>query len=95
MTKVRTIQLGNKLVIVDGFSPLRYLDLTTNKVHKYNFKEHSHDWLITKENIPFRDEDGGKFIIDFYVCECGAGGKIVTPKSLYDKGLKQTEIAHV
>lgn len=34
-TKVNTGQIGNKLYILDGKSPLRYVDLTTNKVHQY------------------------------------------------------------
>lgn len=34
--KVRTVQVGNRLIILDGKSPLRYLDLTTNKVHVYS-----------------------------------------------------------
>lgn len=34
--KVRTVQVGNRLIIADGKSPLRYVDLTTNKVHVYS-----------------------------------------------------------
>lgn len=33
--KVKTVQMGNKLIILDGVSPLRYVDLTTNKVVQY------------------------------------------------------------
>lgn len=55
-------------------------------------KEHVHDWLIAKWDVPYRDERGNRFIIDFYVCECGAGSKIVTPKEQYDKGLKSMEV---
>lgn len=40
MRKVKTLQIGKRLIIVDGFSPLRYVDLTTNKVHKYDGKKH-------------------------------------------------------
>lgn len=34
--KVKTLQLGNRLLILDGVGPLRYVDLTTNKVHVYS-----------------------------------------------------------
>ena len=33
--KVKTVQFGNRLIIADGIGPLRYVDLTTNKVHVY------------------------------------------------------------
>ena len=33
--KVKTVQVGDKVLIIDGFSPLRYLDLTTNVVTQY------------------------------------------------------------
>jgi len=36
--KVKTVQIGNKLIIANGVDPLRYVDLATNKVHVY--KEH-------------------------------------------------------
>lgn len=35
MGKVKTLQVGKKLIILDGREPLRYVDLTTNKVHQY------------------------------------------------------------
>lgn len=35
MRKVKTVQVGNKLIMMDGEIPLRYVDLTTNKVHQY------------------------------------------------------------
>lgn len=35
MSKVRTVQVGNRLVILNGKDPLRYMDLVTNKVHTY------------------------------------------------------------
>ena len=54
--------------------------------------EHSHDWLLSKGDVSFRNEYGNKFIIDFYVCECGAGGKVVTPRSEFDKGNKKLGI---
>ena len=31
--RIRTFQIANKLVIMDGKSPLRYLDLTDNTLH--------------------------------------------------------------
>jgi len=50
MRKVKTLQLGNRLIIMDGFSPLRYVDLTTNKVHKYDGKKHfKYIYKITKK----------------------------------------------
>lgn len=33
--RIRTFQIANKLVIMDGKSPLRYLDLTNNTLHTY------------------------------------------------------------
>lgn len=33
--RVKTIQVGNKLFILNGHDPLRCVDLTTNKVHVY------------------------------------------------------------
>lgn len=38
MTKnkdIRVMRVQNRLLIMDGVSPLRYVDLTTNKVHVY------------------------------------------------------------
>lgn len=37
--RVKTLQVGNKLFILDGISRLRYLDLTTNKVKQYPRKK--------------------------------------------------------
>ena len=34
--KVKTVQVGNKLVIMNGVDPIRYVDLRTNKVHQYD-----------------------------------------------------------
>lgn len=53
---------------------------------------HAHDWLIVRSDIRYRDQDGNEFIIDFYRCECGAGGKVTTPKAEYDKGNKKLGI---
>lgn len=33
--KVQTVQLNEKLFILNGHDPIKYLDLTTNKVHQY------------------------------------------------------------
>lgn len=33
--KIRTLRLGDKLIIFDGKGPIRTLDLVTNKVHIY------------------------------------------------------------
>lgn len=35
MAKVRTVQVSDKLFILDGVGPLRYVDLTNNVVHQY------------------------------------------------------------
>lgn len=35
MAKVITYQVGSKLYITNGVDPVRYVDLTTNKVHQY------------------------------------------------------------
>lgn len=34
--KVKTVQVGEKLVIMNGVDPIRYVDLRTNKVHQYD-----------------------------------------------------------
>lgn len=39
MGRVKTLQVGKKLLIMDGKSPLRYVDLTTNKVHQYKSRK--------------------------------------------------------
>lgn len=36
--KTNTVQVGNKLVILDGHNDMRYLDLTNNKVHTFKPK---------------------------------------------------------
>lgn len=33
VSKVKTLQVGNKLFIFDGKGPLRYVDLKANKLH--------------------------------------------------------------
>lgn len=33
--KIKTVQYGNKLIIMDGVGPLRYVDLTKNTVEVY------------------------------------------------------------
>lgn len=38
MAKVHTLQFGNKLLILDGKSPLRYVDLSSNTLHVYKPK---------------------------------------------------------
>lgn len=43
MTKVNTTQVGDKLFILNGVDPIRYVDLTRNKVHQY--KEPPQRWL--------------------------------------------------
>lgn len=52
------------------------------------FPEHEHDWMIKDDNVRYRDQDENEFVIDTYVCECGAGGSVKTPKAMFDKGLK-------
>lgn len=54
--------------------------------------EYEHNWLLAKGDMLFRDEYGKRFIIDWYICECGAFGKVVTPKEEYDKGNKKLGI---
>ena len=36
--KTTTVQVGNRLIILDGYNPLRYVDLAKNKLHKYRKK---------------------------------------------------------
>jgi hypothetical protein len=33
--KARTVQVGNRLIILDGHNPIRWFNLATNKVHEY------------------------------------------------------------
>lgn len=53
---------------------------------------HFHDWLLKDGDRLYRDGNGAEFVIDTYVCECGAGGFIKTPKKLYDDGVKMIGI---
>lgn len=51
MPKVRTLQINDRLIIMDGVSPLRYVDLTTNKVHVYKKPKkikYAYTYKITK-----------------------------------------------
>ena len=38
--KVHTVQVGSRLIIADGFHPLRYVDLAHNTVHAYQKPEY-------------------------------------------------------
>lgn len=49
---------------------------------------HWHNWLIKADNMRWRDIDRKEYIVDLYVCECGSGGIVKTPKEQYNKGLK-------
>lgn len=33
--RAETVQVGNRLIILDGHNPIRYIDLSTNKVKMY------------------------------------------------------------
>lgn len=48
--KVKTVQIGKRLIIMNGVDPLRYLDLTTNKVHKYDNRTWLQKLLRKKQN---------------------------------------------
>jgi len=86
---VQTTQIGNKLFITDGSSPLRYVDLTTNKVIDYSEAHcHAHEWMLKDGDRGFRDEYGHEFVMDTYVCECGAGHFVKTPREMFEKGEK-------
>lgn len=37
--RVRTLQVGHKLIILDKHHPLRYVNLITNEVHQYSEDE--------------------------------------------------------
>lgn len=41
VAKVKTLQVGNKLFILNGVDPLRYVDLSNNKVHQYKKRKYS------------------------------------------------------
>lgn len=55
--------------------------------------KHEHDWLIVYADMRYRDEYSNEFVIDFYRCECGAGGRVVTPKTIFDQGMKTLGIS--
>jgi hypothetical protein len=42
----------------------------------------NHDWLL-RSRLPYRDEDKNKYILEIYVCECGAGHMEKTPLEAY------------
>jgi len=54
-------------------------------------KHSLHDWLIKDHNIKYRDIDEQEYVLDEYVCECGAGGFIKTPIEMFKKGLKSMD----
>lgn len=35
MSGYKTVQVGQRVIIMNGKDPLKYLDLTTDKIHKY------------------------------------------------------------
>ena len=51
-------------------------------------EKHTHDWMLGKGNVPFRDGYGKEYVVSFYVCECGATGKVTTPRELFNKGFE-------
>jgi hypothetical protein len=53
--------------------------------------DHAHNWCW-KDTLPYRDEDRNEYIMDVYICECGAGASIKTPKHLFDQGLRITKL---
>lgn len=56
-------------------------------MNKNKDNTHSHDWMI-KDERRYRDEDRNEYMMDIYVCECGAGSMIKTPMDLFNKGLR-------
>lgn len=60
--KVNAVQVGNRLIIADGKGPLRYVDLTTNKVHVYQEPGEKIPVRILKEIKPdtIIENRGGK-----------------------------------
>jgi hypothetical protein len=46
--KVQTVQIGDRIIIADGVGPLRYVDLTTNKVHVYPGKYLKFKFILKK-----------------------------------------------
>lgn len=49
--KAEVVQIENKLIILNGVDPLRYVDLATNKVHVYPGKGYPYDvnYLLKKQ----------------------------------------------
>lgn len=81
------------LLKIEGYytEDMQLTDKGKKVLEKYwaeKYKVHQHDWVIVKSNVHFYDEHRNEFIIDFYRCECGAGGRVKTPKAEYDKGNK-------
>lgn len=56
---------------------------------------HQHDWLIVKADVRYRDTYLNEFVIDFYRCYCGAGGRVKTPLAEYRKGNKVLGITEI
>lgn len=54
--------------------------------------KHEHNWLIRYADIPYRDIEGNKYVIDIYQCECGAGGEVKTPLEIFEQGNKRLGI---
>ena len=74
------IEVVSSVVLPDGVDCMVFEDSDRNI--------HIHNWLIVRSDVRYRDEYANEFIIDFYRCECGAGGRVKTPKAEYDKGNK-------
>jgi hypothetical protein len=46
--------------------------------------EHSHDWVYVTRTS-WRDRyDKGKYMLEFYICECGAGHREYVPWESYE-----------
>jgi hypothetical protein len=43
----------------------------------------NHDWLL-RSRLPYRDEYKNKYILEIYVCECGAGHMEKKPLEAYE-----------
>lgn len=50
--------------------------------------KHNHNWIIQANDIRYRDIDLTEWVMDVYVCECGAGKYLKTLKEIHDLGLK-------
>ena len=61
---------------------------TNSIIEKKPISKHTHNWLLKDSKVQYRDIDGKEFVIDYYVCECGAGGYVQTPKELFEKGFE-------